>query len=74
MPKVLSVKIRETHNLNRVSIRSSAKRSPAEYKKRVNLKDSQQMGLLFLDLEMHGVDIEKAFKEYKKQKEEQFPW
>ena len=65
MPKVLSVKIKE-----------KGSKGPAcyEYKNEVEFTDFNKLAIFFLDLEVYGGNIEKAFRKYQEQKEEGFPW
>ena len=65
MGKTLKVQLKESsHN----------REGCIEYKNKIQLEDFRQLGLLFLDLESHGGKIEKAFFEFKRKKEEGFPW
>jgi len=63
MGKILVVKIKE-----------NTRGSEPEYKNRINFQDFKQLAIFFQDLELNGGKIEKAFQEFKKQKEQGFPW
>lgn len=45
-----------------------------EYRNEISLNDFNQLALVLSDLSIHGANVEKAFLEYKKQKDEEFPW
>lgn len=69
MVLIVSVTIKESGNnsyRNRVG--------NIQYKNKVILKDTNQLALLLLDLETYGGNIIKAFNQFKKEKEDQFPW
>lgn len=65
MAKVLSVKVM-----------NDEKGEPGScvYKNKVNFSDFKQIALVFFDLEVEGADIENAFKEFKRKKEEGWPF
>jgi hypothetical protein len=44
------------------------------YKNDIALNDYKKLALLFLDLNNYGASVEKAFEEYKRLKQESFPW
>ena len=45
-----------------------------EYKNEVNLNDFKVMAILIEDLERYGANIEKIYKEFKKKKQQEFPF
>ena len=45
-----------------------------EYKNDVTLDDFKVMAIVFQDLENYGANIEKIYQEYKKQKQQDFPF
>ena len=45
-----------------------------EYKNEISLEDFKIMAILFNDLESYGANIEKIYQEYKKKKQNQFPF
>lgn len=45
-----------------------------EYKNEITLNDFKLMALLFSDLERYGTNIEKVYREWKKKKQEEFPF
>lgn len=45
-----------------------------EYNNEIIFNDYKKLALFFLDLSNYGANIEKSFEEYKKLKQEQFPW
>jgi len=61
MSKTLIVRIKE---------KGSKGRGCFEYKNEISLDNFQQLALLLSDLEKWGTNIEKAFREFQKQKEE----
>ena len=61
MAKILTV---------RVTIDNSGKAGSCVYKNKFNFVDFKQLALLFSDLEIEGANIEKAVKEFRKQKRE----
>lgn len=66
MDKVLTIRIRE---------RGSKGHGTFEYKNEIPLNDWKQVALLFVDLERFGGKIDKAFREFQKEKAElQFPF
>jgi len=68
MSKELVVKIREQDL-------PWGERGSFEYKNKIQLKDFHNLALFFSDLEKHGANIEKAFREFIEQKEEgKFPF
>lgn len=58
----------------RVKIRQSERGSSAEYKNEVRFEDFKQLAIFLVDLESYGGNIEKAFQEYLKLRQEKFPW
>lgn len=65
MPVMLIVKIKE---------KGSKKPGCIEYKNEILIEDFKKLALFLSDLELHGGNIERAFREFKKQKAEGFPW
>lgn len=59
MVKVLTIRIRE-----------KGRKGPAsfEYKNQISLNDPKQLGLIFFDFERYGANIEKAFREFQREK------
>jgi len=45
-----------------------------EYKNELLLEDFKIMAILFQDLETYGANIEKIYQEYKKKKQQEFPF
>lgn len=45
-----------------------------EYKNEISLADFKLMAILFADLEMYGAKIEKIYSEFKKKKQQEFPF
>ena len=45
-----------------------------EYKNEIIFCDYKRLALFFFDLNTYGANIEKAFEEYKRLKQDQFPW
>jgi len=50
------------------------KGQPNEYKNSVDLSNPKLLGLILFDLEGFGANIDKAFKSFKDEKEQKFPW
>lgn len=65
MSKVLVVRIKE---------KGSRGSGCFEYKNEVNFDDFKKLALVLVDLDSYGGNIEKAFREFKRMKEEGFPW
>lgn len=66
MSKVLVVKIRDDEETGRAGSIS--------YNNKVNLHDFKQIACVLSDLEVNGANIEKAFEEFKLQKEKGWPF
>lgn len=45
-----------------------------DYKNEIDFCDYKKLALFFFDLDVHGAKVDKAFDEYKRLKQEQFPW
>ena len=65
MGKLLVIKIKE---------KGSSGIGCIEYRNEIPLEDFNQLALVLSDIEIYGGKIEKAFLEFKRQKEEVFPW
>ena len=65
MPKVLIAKIKE---------RGVKGQHCYEYKNDVDFFDFRKLALFLSDLESYGGNIEKAFREFKRLKQTEFPW
>lgn len=55
-------------------IKDSGNKKSLEYNHRINISDFKQLALFFSDLELFNADIEKAFREYQKGKEQKWPF
>ena len=65
MSKVLAVRIKES---------GSYGRGCYEYKNEITLEDYKKLALILIDLDSFDANIEKAFREFKRLKEEGFPF
>lgn len=59
-----------------IKVRERADKGPGsfEYKNEMPLENFKLMAILFEDLERFGANIEKIYREWKKKKQEEFPF
>lgn len=75
--KIMIVKSDRSRNRMAIKVRKKVKNSfvPNEYFKTVNIKDANDLALLFEDICLIlGAPVDKAFRIYKERKEKSFPF